>query len=154
VKNPLLIAADRMRHVYWFVVRPLRVGVLALVVDDAGRVLLVEHTYRHGWTLPGGSAHRKEALEDALRRELREEVGVEPTAAPQLHGVYSNFAQWKSDHIVVFVVERWQQRPARSLEIENSRFFGPEELPEDTSESARRRIAEYTAGTPGVVGPW
>jgi ADP-ribose pyrophosphatase YjhB (NUDIX family) len=154
MKNPLLIAADRLRHAYWFVARPTRVGVLALIVDEAGRVLLVEHTYRRGWSLPGGSVHRNEALEDALRRELGEEVGVEPTAAPRLHGVYSNFRQWKSDYIVVFVVDHWRRRPAHSLEIESSCFFGPEELPEDTSEPARRRVAEYAAGTSGNVGGW
>jgi 8-oxo-dGTP pyrophosphatase MutT (NUDIX family) len=154
VKNPLLIAADRLRHVWWFVARTRSVGVLALVVDDAGRVLLVEHTYRRGWYLPGGGVRRKEAPEDALRRELREEVGVEPTEPPRLHGVYANFAEGKSDYIVVFAVERWTRKPARSLEIEDSRFYAPEELPEDVSGPARRRVEEHAAGRTGVFGPW
>lgn len=154
MKNPLLIVADRLRHAYWFVARPTSVGVLALVVDDAGRVLLVELTYRRGWYLPGGGVRGREPLEDALRRELREEVGIEPTAPPRLHGVYSNFAEGKSDHIVVFAVEQWERRSARSLEIEGSRFFAPDELPEDVSEPARRRVAEYAAGTSGAFGPW
>ena len=87
-------------------------------------------------------------------RELREEVGVDPTASPRLHGTFSNFSEGKSDYIVVFVVEQWERRPVRSFEIEDSRFFAPDELPEDASGSARRRIAEYAAGTTGVHGPW
>ena len=154
MKNPPLIAADQLRHAWWFVARPTSVGVLALVVDDEARVLLVKLSYRRGWYLPGGGVRRKEAVEEALRRELREEVGVEPTAPPRLHGVYSNFAERKSDHIVVFVVERWRRSPVRSLEIEDSRFFAPDELPEDVSLPAGRRIAEYAAGTTGVHGPW
>jgi 8-oxo-dGTP pyrophosphatase MutT (NUDIX family) len=154
VKNPLLIAADQLRRAWWLVARPTSVGVLALVVDDDGRVLLVEHTYRRGWYLPGGGVRRLEPLEDALRRELREEVGVEPTAPPRLHGVYSNFAERRSDTVVVFVVERWTRKPVRSLEIEDSRFFLPSELPADVSEPARRRVAEYAAGTTGAFGPW
>ena len=154
MKNPLLIVADKLRHAWWFVARPTSVGVLALVVDDEGRILLVEHTYRRGWYLPGGGVHRQEPLEDTLRRELREEVGVDPTGPPRLHGTFSNFSEGKSDYIVLFVVEQWERRPVRSFEIEDSRFFAPDQLPEDVSGSARRRIAEYAAGTTCVFGPW
>jgi 8-oxo-dGTP pyrophosphatase MutT (NUDIX family) len=154
MKNPLLLAADRLRRAYWFVTRPRSVGVLGLVLDDEGRVLLVEQTYRSGWYLPGGGVRRKEPLDDALRRELREEVGVQPTAPPRLHGVYWNFAESKSDYVAVFVVERWERRPARSLEIARDAFFPPAGLPEDTSPAAKRRIAELVSGAQGLVAPW
>ena len=154
MKNPLLISADRLRRTWWFVTRPFSVGVLGIVVDDAGGVLLVEQTYRSGWYLPGGSVRRKEALDQALRRELREEVGVEPTETPRLQGVYWNFAESKSDYVTVFVVERWERRPAHSLEIARSAFFALGELPEDTSPAARRRIAEHALGARDVVAEW
>jgi 8-oxo-dGTP pyrophosphatase MutT (NUDIX family) len=154
MKNPLLVAADKLRHAWWFVARPRSLGVLALVVDENGHVLLVEHTYRSGWYLPGGGVHRKEGLDDALRRELREEVGVAPTAEPRLHGVYWNFREGKSDYVVVFAVEQWERKTVKSLEIENSGFFPPNGLPEDTSEPAKRRIAELETGTSGLYGEW
>jgi 8-oxo-dGTP pyrophosphatase MutT (NUDIX family) len=154
MKYPVLIAADRLRRAYWFAVRPVSVGVLGLVVDEAGRVLLVEHSYRHGWYLPGGGVKRREALDDALRRELREEVGVEPRAEPRLHGVYWNFAERKSDYAVVFLVENWQRSPARSFEIAADGFFAPGDLPADTSAAARRRVAEYASGAAGIHAPW
>lgn len=154
MKNPLLVAADQLRRAYWFVARPVSVGVLGLVVDKAGRILLVEQTYRSGWYLPGGGVRRKEPLDDALRRELREEVGVEPTAPPRLHGVYWNFAESKSDYVAVFVVERWTRRPASSIEIVNDGFFAPDDLPEETSPAARRRIAELTSGAKDVAAAW
>jgi ADP-ribose pyrophosphatase YjhB (NUDIX family) len=154
MKNPLLVAADRLRRAYWFVVRPVSVGVLGLVVDEAGRILLVEHTYRHGWYLPGGGVRRKEPLDDGLRRELREEVGVELTAEPRLLGIYWNFAEQKSDYVAVFVVEHWRRKPARSFEIAADGFFAPGELPEDASPATRRRVAEYAAGRADVHGPW
>jgi 8-oxo-dGTP pyrophosphatase MutT (NUDIX family) len=154
VKNPLLLAADRLRRACWVVTRPFSVGVLGLVVDADGRVLLVEQTYRSGWYLPGGGVHRKEPLDEALRRELREEVGVEPTAPPRLHGVYWHFAESKSDYVAVFVVEQWKRRPARSVEIAREEFFAPAELPEDTSPAARRRIGELVDGARDVVAPW
>ena len=154
MKNPLLLVADRSRRAWWFVARPFSIGVLALVVDDEGRILLVEQTYRSGWYLPGGGVRRKEGLDDALRRELREEVGVEPTSVPRLQGVYWHFGERKSDYIAVFVVESWQRRPAKSLEIARDAFFAPDELPEDTSRAARQRIAEYAAGAAGTAARW
>lgn len=154
MKNPLLVAADRLRRAYWFAARPISVGVLGLVLDEAGRVLLVEQTYRSGWYLPGGGVRRREPLDAALRRELREEVGVEPSEPPRLHGLYWNFAERKSDYVAVFVVERWSRRPAQSAEIANDRFFAPDELPADTSPAARRRIGELVAGARDVVASW
>ena len=154
MKNPLLLAADKLRRAYWFVARPTSVGVLGIVLDDQGRVLLVEQTYRSGWYLPGGGVRRKEPLDEALRRELREEVGVAPSEPPRLHGLYWNFAESKSDYVAVFVVERWTRRPARSLEIADDAFFAPDALPEDTSPAARRRLAELTSGATDVVAEW
>jgi ADP-ribose pyrophosphatase YjhB (NUDIX family) len=154
MKNPLLLAADRLRRAWWFVARPISVGVLGVVVDEEGRILLVEQTYRSGWYLPGGGVRRKEALDAALRRELREEVGVEPTAPPRLLGVYWNFAESKSDYVAVFVVEQWRRRPTTSIEIARDAFFAPDELPEDTSPAARRRIAELTDDARETFAAW
>jgi 8-oxo-dGTP pyrophosphatase MutT (NUDIX family) len=154
MRNPVLTAAHLARRTWWLAARPVSVGVLGLVLDGGGRVLLVEHTYRRGWYLPGGGARRKEPLDEALRRELREEVGIEPSAAPRLHGVYWNFKEGKSDYVVVFVVERWTRRPTRSLEIAESRFFAPRALPEDVSPAARRRVAEHAAGESAVLAEW
>jgi len=42
-----------------------------------GRVLLVQASYRRELSLPGGWIDRNEAPEQAARRELFEELGVE-----------------------------------------------------------------------------
>jgi 8-oxo-dGTP pyrophosphatase MutT (NUDIX family) len=59
----------------------------ALVVDPDGRVLLVRFvnpdTGEEFWTTPGGGLGPGESMDDALRRELREETGLEdPTIGP------------------------------------------------------------------------
>ena len=154
MKNPLLVCAHQTRKVWWRVSRPFSLGALALVVDGEGRVLLVELTYRRGWYLPGGGVHKREGLDEAARRELREEVGVVPTGPLRLQGVYWNFKDARSDYVAVFVVERWTREPARSLEIAADRFFSLAELPDDVSPPARRRIEEYAAGASGVFDAW
>jgi 8-oxo-dGTP pyrophosphatase MutT (NUDIX family) len=49
------------------------------VSDDRGRVLFVRHTYgdRASWEIPGGGRRRREAPEMTVRREMREELGIE-----------------------------------------------------------------------------
>jgi 8-oxo-dGTP diphosphatase len=57
----------------------LRDAVRALVVDESDRVLLVCFEFPRwvGWATPGGGVNPRETDEDAIRRELAEEVGLE-----------------------------------------------------------------------------
>lgn len=49
----------------------------ALYFDDAGRVMLVNPTYKPSWEIPGGYVKPGESPEAALRREVREELGTD-----------------------------------------------------------------------------
>jgi len=65
------------------------VSVAGVIVDDDGRALLVQRRDNHHWEPPGGVLELGESIDDGLRREVREETGldIEPT---MLTGVYKN----------------------------------------------------------------
>lgn len=52
------------------------VSVAALVTNDLGQILLVKSPWR-GWEYPGGLIEPGETFQEALRREVLEESGVE-----------------------------------------------------------------------------
>jgi 8-oxo-dGTP diphosphatase len=52
------------------------VGAVALLRHDDGRVLFVDQRHSGGWALPGGLLRRGECPDDAVVREVEEEVGV------------------------------------------------------------------------------
>jgi 8-oxo-dGTP pyrophosphatase MutT (NUDIX family) len=54
-----------------------RMAASALFRDEAGRVLLVEPTYKPAWDLPGGAVEAEESPHAACRREVREELGLD-----------------------------------------------------------------------------
>ena len=134
----------------WRLRRGLTLGAQGVVIDGDERVLLVRHSYRPGWFFPGGGVEWGETLVAALERELAEEVGVILTGAPELHGMFSNFASFPGDHIAVFVVRHWQ-RPEdyrKRAEIAEARMFALTELPERTDPGTRTRLAEIFGRTP------
>ena len=57
------------------------VSVMAWIEDDKGSVLLVRQVVgQRLWTLPGGKVRRNESLKGALKREVREETGLDINA--------------------------------------------------------------------------
>lgn len=52
-----------------------RVGADAILQDEHGRILLVDPRYKPDWDLPGGMAEANEPPLNAVRRELKEELG-------------------------------------------------------------------------------
>ncbi len=124
-----------------------------MLAVEKGKVLLVSHTYLDGWFLPGGGVQPGETLCDAVIREAAEEAGA-GLQNLRLFGVYSNFSEGKSDHIIVFLCEDFSWRKLSSGEIESVDCFDLSGLPEGTSPGTRRRIAEYAAGEKAVAARW
>lgn len=117
--------------------------MLAAVVQRDGRYLVCRRPAhkRHGglWEFPGGKLHPGETLADALRRELREELGVEgtPRGEPLLE-----VADPGSEFVIVFVPAEVAGEPV-CLEHSELRWADVSELGElALAPSDRRFVGE------------
>ncbi|HEU4676831.1 MAG TPA: NUDIX hydrolase [Motilibacteraceae bacterium] len=61
----------------WAALPRKRVAAGLVVLDDAGRVLMVEPTYKVGWEVPGGMVEANESPRAAAAREAQEELGLD-----------------------------------------------------------------------------
>ncbi len=140
----LLSQGFRVHQALWWT-RAVTLGVRALVLDGRS-VLLVRHTYRPGWFLPGGGVDRGESAEAAVVRELREEAGILCAERPVLFGFYRNK---RHDHVAFYVLRKFERAtPSQDFEIAESGFFPVDALPEGTSTATRARLAEVLRGEP------
>ncbi len=117
------------------------VTVGAVIVDGSGQVLLLKHRFRpgSGWGIPGGFIEAGEQPEDALRRELREEVGLELENLKILK--IRSFAKQNQIEIVFRSQAAGTAEP-QSLEVKKACWFKPESLPEGLPSGQRLLIKE------------
>ena len=81
-----------------------RVAVKALIRDQAGR-LLIGLNEEGKAELPGGGWEHDESLEDCIRREIKEEIGVEVDSIGTVSQVARGFSNrgWRTIRILVDV---------------------------------------------------
>ncbi|NAS23925.1 NUDIX domain-containing protein [Herbidospora sp. NEAU-GS84] len=68
------------------------VSVAGVVIDADGRALLIQRRDNGHWEAPGGVLERDEDITTGLRREVREETGLE-IEAEALTGVYKHMTR-------------------------------------------------------------
>lgn len=147
----LIFKASRL---FWRITKPITLGVRLLLVKE-NSVLLVQHTYQSNyWFLVGGGVQRNENLMEAARREAKEEVGAN-LGELKLLGIYTNYFDYKSDHVVVFVCDDFTLSGFTDNEIEKAEFFPFENLPPSLASGHKRRIQEYLQGNnSSIVSMW
>ncbi|HEX3439748.1 MAG TPA: NUDIX domain-containing protein [Pseudolabrys sp.] len=143
----------RVFHFYWRFARGTTLGAFGMVIDGAGQVFLVKHSYVSGWHLPGGGVEPGETLLTALTRELGEEGNIEVIGKPVLHGVFFNKRISRRDHVALYIVRDFRQGvPRPDREIVAHGYFAPDALPADVGRATRARIAEVFDGA--TISEW
>jgi ADP-ribose pyrophosphatase YjhB (NUDIX family) len=127
----------------WLAQPRFTVTVGAVLVDvETGRVLLLKHVFRggSGWGIPGGFINKGEQPEEAVRRELREEVGLEFDRA-ELALVRTLKRPRQVEVIFRCTVRASRVRPGQSFEVAASGWFATDALPDGLPEDQRRLIS-------------
>src|SRR5438552_11638174 len=116
------------------------VGAMCVVERADGALLLVRHSYRRRWGVPGGLLKRREPPERAAQREALEEVEL----AVELVGEPSVVVEPKSRRVDIvyrarLAVEADAEvvRPS-SPEIGEARWFLPDQVPSAPPKCAGR----------------
>ena len=122
-------------------------GVAAVIVHD-GKVLLFQHVFWTAarWGLPGGGIEPGEDAATAIRREVREECGLEITIVRPLD-------RHSSGHSTYFLcnasnIEAHDPLSHLSFEILSAGWFSPDNLPDGVLPRHHRVIAAVFAGSP------
>lgn len=107
-----------------------------LIHDGRGRVLLLRHVPTKGWgdawLTPGGRLEEGETVLDGLRREVREEVGLELTDPVLTRILQQNLTDGKRvrhGYFAQFLARAASTEPRPGADVREARWF--DALPED-----------------------
>lgn len=128
------------------------VGAVAILTDEAGRVLLEQRRYPQGsWGLPGGLMELGESAEETARREVLEETGL-TVGDLKLINVYSGKKHFvkaqNGDEFYVVTVAYYAESFNGEMKIDlnesvSAEFVEPANLPEKIVKSHRAILEEF-----------
>lgn len=125
--------------------RPHSVSVAGVIVDDAGRALLIKRRDNGKWEPPGGVLEREETIPDALQREVLEETGIKIALPATLTGVYKNMTGLIVS--LVFRCEAIDGTPTTGAETRALRWATRDEVTELADEAYAIRVLDALDNT-------
>ena len=115
-----------------------KVDVRGLILNEASEVLLVKESLDGKWSLPGGWGEVSFTPSEVIRKEIKEETGLDATVT-RLLAVYDKRChphppQPLYVYKLVFLCEALTGSLSPGFDIEDARYFAMEHLPELSEE--------------------
>ena len=118
---------------------------IIIELEDKGIVLIQRAKRPYGWALPGGFVEYGEPLEEAARREAREETSLDVELVGQL-GAYSAPDRDPRHHtITVVFLARAEGEPRAADDAREIGVFPEESLPSQLAFDHAQILADYLA---------
>jgi 8-oxo-dGTP pyrophosphatase MutT (NUDIX family) len=109
----------------------------AVIRNQDGRILFIRRRDNGLWAMPAGGQELGESILDCLKREVKEEAGLEVISATPM-AIYSQLSivTVQGDpyqlFLIQFAVDEWSGTLVTETdETVDARFFGLDELPEE-----------------------
>lgn len=127
------------------------IGCGAVIINDKNEALLVKRTTKSRneagfWSKPGGTVEFGEKVEDAVRREIKEELGVEIKLIKFLgftdHIIESEKQHWIALNFLAKIV-RGKPKNLEPDKIEEIKWFNLGNLPQNLTQTTIEPIREY-----------
>ncbi len=110
-----------------------RLVVVAALIESRGRILACQRRKNDAfglrWEFPGGKLKPNETPTQALARELREELGVDPQIGPEIYRTRHRYAELAREIELIFFQAQADESQIQNLAFEQMRWVRPDELP-------------------------
>jgi mutator protein MutT len=125
------------------------VSAAAIISNEKEEVLLLNHVLRpfSGWGFPGGFLEKGEQAEDAIRREIREEIGIEISHLK----LYTNRTIGTHLEVLFFATAQGEPKIC-SAEIMDLAWYAADEVPDEVANPYTRLVIELAARHPESTG--
>jgi ADP-ribose pyrophosphatase YjhB (NUDIX family) len=118
----------------------LMLGAVTLVLNEEKHLLMMRRTDSNLWGIPGGAVELGEVIEEAAKRETREETNLEINemslfgvfSGPELYYKYPNGDEVYNVSIV-YLAQDWRGEIKLNDEHSQWNWFAADNLPEDFS---------------------
>lgn len=129
------------------------VSVGAWIVNDKGEILLLKRSEktkneRGKWEAPGGEVEFGETLEEAIRREMKEELGIEIDILKQWiaknHIIPEDKQHWVATTFLVTVTKGYEPKILEPHKFDAIGWFDISQMPTPLSLITQMDLEEYT----------
>ena len=122
-----------------------------IIGDGKGNVLLQKRVDDGKWGYHGGAIEIDEAVEDALKREVKEELNIEIDemqffgiySGPTYHHIYPNGDETSCIEIVYVCSKYHGEFRFQKEEVAKVAWFNRDNLPDNLSDNSRQPILDY-----------
>jgi len=140
ISNKILLPLVKL---YWFIFRPKTSGAKC-VVEHNGKILLIRNNYgKKKWNLPGGGIRKNEDPKNAIKREVKEETGLDIYDIKFL-GDFVSEVEYIKDRVYCFSAKtNTDKLNLHKYEIIEGDWFSLQDIPEPLGIVARRIMKLY-----------